>query len=156
MERRQKEILTKPRYTHKSPDATCLLPVFYRATLRWRNSMTGQFLQRKIWSLSYSTASRSAITPVFCLSQLISFCHPPVPAPPPPSTPVSPLLVPGFLLVLYIPTIMFHSLLPIHLHVALLISSHLLPLCPHPSCFSSSSLRVISTCPSHFHQLFSS
>lgn len=51
-EGRQKEILTKPRYTHKSPDTTRLLPVFYRAALRRRNSMTGQFLQRKIWSLS--------------------------------------------------------------------------------------------------------
>lgn len=49
-----------------------------------------------------------------------------LPVPAPPSSPVSPLLVPGFLLVLYIPAIMFHSFLSIHLHVALLIPSHLL------------------------------
>lgn len=52
MEGRQKEILTKPRYTHKSLDTTRLLPVFYRAALSWRNSVTGQFLQWKIWSLA--------------------------------------------------------------------------------------------------------
>lgn len=48
----REEILTKPRYTHKSPDTTRPLPVFYRAARRRRNSVTGQFLQRKIRSLS--------------------------------------------------------------------------------------------------------
>lgn len=167
-EGRQKEILTKPRYTHKSPDTTRLLSVFYRAALRWRNSMTGQFLQRKIWSLS-------TLPPLAPLSLLFSvyptwyhsvtsgpgsfFHHPPI----------SFFPVLAFLLALYIPPVMFHSSVSIHLHVALLIPSHLLssalippvsllalpelfpcgvpfpptPLCfPHSSWFISSLLSV--------------
>lgn len=122
--RRQKEILTNPRYTHKSPDTTTLLPVFYRAALRWRNSVTGQFLHRKIWSLSPLLPPAPHITPVFCLSHLISFCHPCARLffHHPPLFLSSP-----FLLVRCIPPIMFHSSISIHLHVALLIPSHLLP-----------------------------
>lgn len=167
-EGRQKEILTKPRYTHKSPDTTRLLSVFYRAALRWRNSMTGQFRQRKIWSLS-------TLPPLAPLSLLFSvyptwhhsvtsgpgsfFHHPPI----------SSFPVLAFLLALYIPAVMFHSSVSIHLPVALLIPSHLLssalippvslpalpepfpcgvpfpptPLCfPHSSWFISSLLSV--------------
>jgi len=48
----QKEILTKPRYTHKSLSVACLALVFYSYALCWRNKMTAEFLQRKIWCLS--------------------------------------------------------------------------------------------------------
>lgn len=122
-EGRQKEILTKPRYTHKSPDTTRLLPVFYRAALRRRNSMTGQFLQWKIWSLS-------TLPPPAPLSLLFSayptWYHSVTSAPGSffPSFFSHPVL--ALLLVLYIPPVMFHFSVSIHLYVALLIPSHLL------------------------------
>jgi len=88
--------------------------------------MTGQFLQRKIWSFS----SLPPLTPLSLLfsvyptwyhsvtSPLGSFFHHPL---------ISFLPVLAVLLVLYIPPVMFHSSISIHLHVALLILSHLLP-----------------------------
>ena len=74
----------------------------------------------------YPPASRSAITPVFCLSHLISFCHLCAGLFFPSSLLFlsSPFL--ALLLVLCIAPVMFHSSVSIHLHVALLIPSHLL------------------------------
>lgn len=151
---RQKEILTEPRYTHKSPDTTCLLSVFYRAALWWRNSVTAQFLQRKIWSLSTfppltSLSLLFSVYPTWYHSvtslqwALFSIILPP---------PISTLDVPALLLVLYIPPVMFHSPISIHLHVALLIPSHLLPSAPVHFPFSLSWSRLCV--PSHFHPLF--
>lgn len=74
----------------------------------------------------YPSASRTAITPVFCLSHLISFCHLCARLFFPSSPSISFLPVLMLLLVLYIPPVMFHSSISIHLHVALLIPSHLL------------------------------
>lgn len=121
-EGRQKEILTKPRYTHKSPDTTRLLPVFYRAAPRRRNSMTGQFLQ---WKYGPPLPS--------CLSLRYHSCFLSIP----PDIILSPLRRPLFsiiffppsallLLALYIPAVMFPPRVSIHLCVALLIPSHLL------------------------------
>lgn len=124
-EGRQKEILTKPRYTHKSPDTTRLLPVFYRAALHWRNRMTAQFLQWKIWSLS-TLLPPAPLSLLFCLSHLISFCHLCT------GLSFSIIFFPNpalaLLLALYILPVMFHSSPSIHLSVALLIPSHLLGL----------------------------
>lgn len=47
----QKEVLTKPRYTHKSLSVACLALVFYSYALCWQNKMTAEFLQWKIWCL---------------------------------------------------------------------------------------------------------
>ena len=153
-EGRQKEILTKPRYTHKSPDTTRLLPVFYRAALCWRNSMTGQFLQGKIWSLS-------ALPPLAPLSLLFSvyptWYHSVTPAPgsffhhPPPY-----LFPPRFGLFIGALHSTRHVSLPRFYpsSAALLIPSHLLssalvpPPPPATIRFSSCSPRAVSSrCP---------
>lgn len=124
-EGRQKEILTKPRYTHKSPDTTRLLPVFYRAAPRRRNSMTGQFLQWKYGpplpsclSLRYHSCFLS-IPPDIILSPLRRPLFSIIFLPPPPPSAL-------LLLALYIPAVMFPPRVSIHLCVALLIPSHLL------------------------------
>lgn len=143
-EGRQKEILTKPRYTHKSPDTTRLLLVFYRAALRWRNSVTGQFLQRKIWPLS-------ALPPLAVLSLLFSvyptWYHSVTSAPGPALFSIIHLFLSRILLALCIVPFMFHSPYSIHLHVALLIP---LICSPRPSSllrFSCSALLVaVSMC----------
>lgn len=92
-------------------------------------------------------ASHSAITPVFCLSHLISFCHlcnklslchhflPPVLA---------------LSLVFYLSPIMFHSPVSIHLYVALLIPSHLLSSALIPP-ISLPALPELFPQLSHFH-----
>lgn len=121
-EGRQKEILTKPRYTHKSPDATHLLPVFYRAALRWRNSVTGQFLQQKIWSLS----TLLPLAPLSLLFSVYPTWYHSVTSTTSSFFPIIPPPILVLLLVLYIPPVMFHPAVSIHLGVALLIPSHLL------------------------------
>ncbi len=45
--------MTKPRYTHKSLSVACPALIFYSYALCWRNKMTAEFLQWKIWRLSY-------------------------------------------------------------------------------------------------------
>ncbi len=91
----QKEILTKPRYTHKSLSVACPALVFYSYALCWRNKMTAEFLQRKIWCLScflhlppsfpysvypslyYSVTSQFCSLPllsVFCFLFMVALC----------------------------------------------------------------------------------
>jgi len=82
----QKEILTKPRYTHKSLSVACLALVFYSYALCWRNKMTAEFLQRKIWCLSCFLRLPSSflfsvypslyysVTSQFCSLPLVFFC----------------------------------------------------------------------------------
>lgn len=149
--------MTKARYTHKSPAArTCLLSVFYSGALCRRNSLTGQFLQGKIWTLNKPRAIPSSRPCRLVFSvRLISFCHLAAAAALFffffPSCPYfSPLAVSRLLLALYIAPVMFSSLASIHLLVVLLIPSHLLsaPTILHSPCPSLAQFRV----PPHFRQ----
>lgn len=136
--------MTKPRYTHKSPDTTRLLPVFYRAAPRRRNSMTGQFLQ---WKYGPPLPS--------CLSLRYHSCFLSIP----PDIILSPPRRPLFSIIFFspqrapfigalhssrhVPTPCFHPSLCRSLNP---LSFALLG--PHPSRFSSRSPRAVSPrCP---------
>lgn len=112
--------------------------------------MTGQFLQRKIWSL---TTLPPHTQPLLVFSVYPTWYHSVTFA----TSSFFPIIfshVPALLSVFYISPIMFHSPLFIHLHVTLLIPSHLL---------SSALIHTVSLPPlpepfpqlSHFHLLLS-
>lgn len=146
--------------------------------------MTGQFLQWKYAPCPAAAASCCAITPAFCPSHLISFCHLPAlaglpsslslslivfltphpprrsPLPRQPSLGCSPARSFFLLLALYIPGRHVPAV-SIHLGVALLIPPHLLSSAlippvfhPPPVLFFSPPPCPISTCSSAFPLFF--